>query len=333
MAGGITIRLRNNALQGSLLKLRDESRKLPSLLVNKACFSIAHRAFETMPKVTAAKMDSELNASIGRLNTILVGSRSARMAMLAGNPRISKSKKDVAYFFGGVGQRSKGGGTYRGAGGYFAEGAQYGYKGVGYRKGKQGSLTPHGPNAHSDVPLAALIVNAQVNPDSNFNQITGHYFQRMASPFKGKSRAAGAQAMLDAMRRMLSARHQSGGFFKLCADVVRKVFGPAVSNRQGLAEAVMTGLDAVAGSGSVSKAIGKLAGGKVATGATDVAHASFWVTGTNPDTDGSKGGAALFAVAQPVWQKAVDDEAANNFRTAAERAYIRAALKAGIPVV
>lgn len=59
------------------------------------------------------------------------------------------------------------------------------------------------------APLLALIISARANPGSRYNQLTGGRWAITASPFKGKYQAAGAQAMLDMMRRMLSARHSS----------------------------------------------------------------------------------------------------------------------------
>lgn len=61
----------------------------------------------------------------------------------------------------------------------------------------------------SQVNLAVLIIQAQVNPFSRYNQLTGGRWQRDASPWKGKSRQAGAVAMLGAMKQMLASRHSS----------------------------------------------------------------------------------------------------------------------------
>jgi hypothetical protein len=59
------------------------------------------------------------------------------------------------------------------------------------------------------VPLLALIIQARVNPSSRYNQLTGGRYFMTFSPFKGKTRAAGAAAMLAEMRRVLAARHSS----------------------------------------------------------------------------------------------------------------------------
>ena len=92
----------------------------------------------------------------------------------------------------------------------------------------------------------------------------------------------------------------------------------------------MQGIEAVAGGGNVSKNIGRLAGGTVATGTGEYARASFWVTATEPDTKGSPGG-AIYRIAQPVWQRAVDDEAAS-IHAYAQSLYEQAARESGIAV-
>lgn len=67
---------------------------------------------------------------------------------------------------------------------------------------------------HTKAPLAALIINAQVNYQSVFNQRTNHRYYRIASPFKGKSRMAGRAAMTMAVTRFIRARHSSTHFLQ-----------------------------------------------------------------------------------------------------------------------
>lgn len=189
---------------------------------------------------------------------------------------------------------------------------------------------PVGEGVHPSVPLAALIIQAQVNPNSNFNQRTGNVFQRAMSPFKGRSRAAGIAEMTNAILRMLSARKSSSGFFQVCAKVVQQIFRPALSSNSTISNAAMTGVAAVVGGGNLSASIGRLAGGTVASGIRDDARASFWVATTEPDTKGKPGG-AIFTVAQPVWQRAVDDEAAS-MTEYAETGFKTAARESGIKV-
>lgn len=177
------------------------------------------------------------------------------------------------------------------------------------KKNRGFAFGPVGKGAHPDVPLLALIINAQANPGSNFNKITGGVFARDHSPFKGLTRAAGAEAMRMTMRRVLAARHSSSAFFKACAGVVRFIFSDSIRNVPvaGLVSEVSEGA-ALTGTGPISGNVNRLAGGTVATGVSDQARATFWVATTEPDTKGTPGG-ALYRIAQPVWQAAVDAEA------------------------
>lgn len=163
---------------------------------------------------------------------------------------------------------------------------------------------------YANVPLLALIVQAQSNPESRFNQLTGSVHARAASPFKGVSRAEGRQRMLDAMRRVLNARHSSGGFFKLCALAVQYGFDYAIRrlpksfSRMGAQEFGGVDMD-LAASGNVSKKLGKVAG--VTPAQNGSGRAAFWVATTEADTKGTPGG-SLQRVIEPVWQRAVDAE-------------------------
>jgi len=215
--------------------------------------------------------------------------------------------------------------------------------GNGFLKGKNfqtsnrmfGNLTNLTSKApfYKNVPLLALIINARVNPASDYNKRTGGVFARAESPFKGKSRAAGATAMLEAMRRVLSARHSSTGFFKVCAKAVWLIFKDATTSsplRRPPSDLAM-GSEALPGSGKVSKNIGRIAGGTVATSIRDNARASFWVAATEPDTKGTPGG-AIYRIAQPVWQRAVDEVSAKQMQVALEM-YSNAAAESGIRVM
>jgi hypothetical protein len=199
------------------------------------------------------------------------------------------------------------------------------------KKNRGYAFGPVGKGAYPSVPLLALIINAQANPASNFNRITGGVFARDHSPFKGLSREAGREAMRMTMRRVLAARHSSSGFFKACAGVVRFIFSSAVRN------VPVTGIptegidaEAVPGTGNISGNINRLAGGTVATGVSDQARATFWVATTEPDTKGVPGG-ALYRIAQPVWQAAVDAEAVS-IKTHAMDLFSRSAAESGLKV-
>lgn len=195
-----------------------------------------------------------------------------------------------------------------------------------------------GIGKHPSVPLLALIINARVlrvdnsassQPGmSRYNRLTGMAFARESSPFRGKSRAAGAAAMLDAMRRVLAVRHKSSGFYKLGARVVQFIFhrnylpfaGPPVEGG---------GAQIGGGSGPVSKAIGRVAGGTRAEGNSDFARASFWVSTTEPDSKGAN--TAISKLLQPVWQAAVDAETEST-RRYAEELFAKAARSKGLEV-
>lgn len=73
-----------------------------------------------------------------------------------------------------------------------------------------------------NVPLAAAIIQSSVilpqvyggQRPGTYNQRTNHRYARANSPFLGKSRAAGAQAMRAAVSRMIKARHSSSKFLQ-----------------------------------------------------------------------------------------------------------------------
>ena len=183
---------------------------------------------------------------------------------------------------------------------------------------------------NAGVPLAALIINAQVNPGSNFNTLTGGVFQRGQSPFKGKSRAAGEQAMLEAMRRMLSARHSSSGFFAACARAVNVGFGIVRGKINGARW--VPNEDNPSAGGDINKISKLLSKGlaQITPAQGGSGRAGFSVATTEPDTKGTPGH-ALERIAQPIWQAAVDDEARFQYSKTRD-AYVAAIEDAGITV-
>lgn len=146
----------------------------------------------------------------------------------------------------------------------------------------------------SGAPLLALIIQSRVGG-------AGAYGLQQ-SPWKGVTRQQGAMLMLEKMRQVFGARKRSVGFFLKCAQVVTGIFGngAATGNR------------------------GRLADGVKATGAGK-ATASWWVTATIPDSEGSHD--ALRSIAQPVWEKAMADETESIMKKTLEKEY-KAALKA-----
>jgi len=71
-----------------------------------------------------------------------------------------------------------------------------------YEGGRMGTIV-------KNVPLAVLIIQASTRRGSNYNNRTNHRWYRAASPFKGKTREAGRQAMRAAVHRMIASRHSS----------------------------------------------------------------------------------------------------------------------------
>ena len=116
-----------------------------------------------------------------------------------------------------------------------------------------------------------------------------------------------------AMQRVLGARLRSKGYFRACASAVMTVFrvatGQAVSNL------------------GKRSAVGRLGDGKIATG-TGSSAATFWVSGTRPDEKKR----ALFSIAEPAWQAALNAEAQSLEAYAAAREYKNAMRAVGLKV-
>ena len=214
-------------------------------------------------------------------------------------------------------------------------------RGGGWRRGKKfqrenrvfgalGKDKAYKPE-YASVPLAALIIQAQTNLLSNFSARTGGVFFRERSPFKGVSRAQGAQNMLEAMRRMLAARHSSSGFFAACAKAVNMGFY-LLSSKFNRLKLPGEEEDARPGSTDINKLSTLINKGlaRITPAANGSGRAGFSVATTEADTKGIPGH-ALERIAQPVWQAAVDDEARFQY-SKVQRAYIAAIEDAGITV-
>lgn len=177
--------------------------------------------------------------------------------------------------------------------------------------------------------LGSRIVLAKFYKNSPFNIRTGGVFALSKPNTRGSE--AFWEYIADKTSQMTKARRSSSGFFKVCASVVKFVFMQATARSPvtnlGL---LRPGFEATPGTGNVSKNIGRLAGGTPAYGDRTNARASFWVAATEPDTKGTPGN-AVYRIAQPVWQRAVDDES-QSIRDYAEGAYRQAAKEAGIAV-
>ncbi len=179
-------------------------------------------------------------------------------------------------------------------------------------------------NKVRSVPLAKLIVLARANiaglnrksgtgSVSNFNVTTNSRYAIDKSEFRNKQ--------MDAyVSRMIKTRHSSSGFFKTCAAAIMFLFKSSDRGQSGGFVPPVIG-DVTSG-GKISARIGKIAGGEVAKNGSS-ASASFWVSGTLADTKN-----ALYSVAEPVWQKGIDDEA-RFMHSVAERAYSNTFKKLG----
>lgn len=204
------------------------------------------------------------------------------------------------------------------------------------------AVTPRSSRHHRALTTAERIVIARMHPNSAFNIRTGHVFQLQPPPGVGGSPTRNRRYKLGGQSqskffdwveahatRMIGARRSSSGFFKVCASVVKWMFHPRQTPNRPPSD-LPESLDAQPGSGNVSKNIGRLAGGRLARGSDLSAEASFWVTATEPDTKGVPGN-AIFRVAQPIWQRAVDTEAAS-IRGHAEKLYGAAIKSSGLVV-
>lgn len=191
------------------------------------------------------------------------------------------------------------------------------------------------------LTAAERIVLARMHPKSRYNQRTGGVYRldkpifSSPSPGGGGTLTGRGRYQLGAQNRlrfwawveerasiMTKARKSSSGFYKFCAHVVSFVF------REGTNMTVSADGEALAGSGKVSRAIGKEAGGKPARGIGKV-FASFWVRDTEPSTKG--GARGIQRVAEPVWQRALDAEAAS-MTAEAEKRFADLAKKSGFAV-
>jgi hypothetical protein len=181
---------------------------------------------------------------------------------------------------------------------------------------------------------AQSIILASFYPNSQFNIRTGHVFQRTKPTFTGdrNTRRLKFWEWVSARaEHMTKARRSSSGFYKLGCAVVRLIFSknrPPVANAPAdIGEGVMEAAPQ-AGDGKVGRAIGRVAGGTLATDGQR-ARASFWVTTTEPDSKGV--GTGITKVLEPIWQRAVDQEATQK-ADYAEQLYAQVLRDAGFTV-
>lgn len=132
-------------------------------------------------------------------------------------------------------------------------------------------------------PLAAAIIQARAGRSGK------------PSPWKGVDRATGAQAMLDAVRKMYGARQKSRAYFKATFATIRDVF-----KRAGAKKGLNIGNENVRG----ANAQGRIADAQVAPKNKATATAKFWLESPKHDIKD-----ALEKYASPVLQSAMDTEA------------------------
>ena len=276
----ITIRIKNEHALYSLRKLAVVSRRLPGYVVNKFCRESARRAYDTMPAVSASRIQSELEVS--------------RYGVTKGG-KLSKAKKP-----------------------------------------RNVAIGSHESTLASRIVLARLWmpnIYTGFGPEGSgglgrlpgYNVFTGGVFRLEKPATKGKAEFLQWLETRSAM--MVKARSQATGFYRLCADVIWHAFNAAVS-KSPVARTQTGGGAALSGGGKVSKRIGIIAGAELAASDATTARASFWVGGTTPQEHKGQDD-ALFRIALPVWQRAIDAEAAGTI-VYAEKLYAEAARESGL---
>ena len=181
------------------------------------------------------------------------------------------------------------------------------------------------------VSFASKIILASFYPNSDFNRRTGNVFQRSKPATHG---AAEFWNWIDAaQQRMMLARHSSSGFFAACARAVNVGFGIFRGKFGNIQD--KTGEDDLihVGGGSDINQVAKLLQkglAQITPAQNGSGRAGFSVATTEPDTKGKPGG-AIYRIAQPVWQAAVDEEARFQY-SKAQAAYTEAIEAAGIHV-
>lgn len=153
--------------------------------------------------------------------------------------------------------------------------------------GNLGNLARVAKNA--GVPLLALIIQSRA--------------PKHPSPWKGVSRAQGAAAMLEKMRRILGARQKSRAYFKACFATVRDAFKRAAGGKIPFSDEKSRGSGTVA---SMRRDLGRIAKVKPATKAQGFkALATFEIISPRHDLEG-----AIYKHAAPALQRGMDEEAA-----------------------
>lgn len=156
----------------------------------------------------------------------------------------------------------------------------------------------------ADVQLAALIIQASANPNSNYNQVTNSRFALSQSPFKGVSREEGAALMKAAMDKLEKSRVSSGHYLgSAWLEAQRTLYPLAVRSwGRGSSSEADTGANLEASQSARGSAT------PAGNGLACFAMIENDTGGSGPNA--SKQNAALQRVAGPALQQAVDAEEA-----------------------
>jgi hypothetical protein len=153
--------------------------------------------------------------------------------------------------------------------------------------------------AYRNVPLLALIIQARARNGKS-------------SPWAGKTRAAGAAAMLTAMQRVYGARQKSRAYFKAAFATCRDVFRNATKKPLPSSDSGSLGSGTTK---SISRDRGRIGDAKPATrGQKPIA--TFWIVSPRHDLK-----EAINTYATPALQRAFDEEAGDTWRKAIELEY------------
>jgi len=144
-----------------------------------------------------------------------------------------------------------------------------------------------------------------------------------SSPFKGVSRAEGAQRMLEVVRRIFGAKQKSRGYFKAAFATLRDAFKRAAGGRIPFSSAASRGSGTQK---SLARDLGRIASASPArAGQGYRARATFAIISPRHDIKG-----AIYKYAQPAIQRGFDEEAAFLMKKSFELELRKAARAAGI---
>lgn len=152
-----------------------------------------------------------------------------------------------------------------------------------------------------NVPLSVLIIQARANYNSNYNRLTHHRWALRASPFAGKTRAAGRAAMKAAENRLINSRHSSTKFLLAgWIPVIKEMARHAIKKYTRGAPPALEGKDSYYGA--------DLGGATPATEAAEVAAAVIENNIGGQGVNAKNYNDALMTHGLPALQSAIDRE-------------------------